>query len=154
MTRQTSRPAAAGLTREERTELLSRAGAADVVTLADRVLAGVGDDAVHLTRPPQVGIVVAQVREPLAGHRFLFIDVLTTQAELELDGHLGWAMRTGEDRRAALAQAVCDAEAARGGPHARAVEDLALATRDRLADRRAEEWERLVPTIVEFEEVP
>ncbi|MFC7403524.1 phosphonate C-P lyase system protein PhnG [Georgenia alba] len=142
------------LTREERTELLARAEAGAVVAIADRVTAGAGRDAVQVTRTPQVGTVVAQVREPLSRHRFILADVLTTQAEVSLDGHLGWALRMGEDRQAALAQAICDAEAERGGPQCAAIEDLARRTRAHLAEARAAEWARLVPTIVEFEEVP
>ncbi|AGP61058.1 phosphonate C-P lyase system protein PhnG [Streptomyces rapamycinicus] len=66
---------------------------------------------------PDVGCVTAQVREPVLEQRFLLGDVLACRAEVELAGHRGWAMRLGDDRAAALAAAVLDAEAQSGrGP--------------------------------------
>ncbi|GAA0902865.1 phosphonate C-P lyase system protein PhnG [Pseudonocardia zijingensis] len=139
------------VTREERAGLLALARAEELVGLADACLA---DGAVpRVLRAPEVGCVATQVREPIAGDRFLLGDVLAVQAEVELGGSRGWSMRLGDDRVAALAAAICDAEVEAG--RARADEVLALCERvaAREAAAEAEEWAQLAPTVVEFEEL-
>jgi alpha-D-ribose 1-methylphosphonate 5-triphosphate synthase subunit PhnG len=104
------------LSREERCALLAEARPAELQALADACLA---DDAeVRVLLAPEVGCVTAQVREPVAGHRFQLGDVLACRAEVELAGQRGWAMRLGDDRVATLAAAVLDAEAEAGRPGA------------------------------------
>lgn len=139
-------------TREARTELLCSAEREAIIAIADDILAG--DVAMTVTRRPESGGVVAQVREPIARQRFLLADVLVTQAEVMLDGHAGWAMRMGEDREATLAQAVCDAEVERSGPATERVLALATSTRERLVAERVARWSQLEQTVVEFEEIP
>lgn len=140
---------------EELSELLSLADPQALVEVANQCLAEATLTGATLTvvRGPEVGTVATQVREPIAGTRFLLADVLVSSAEVTLDGTPGWAMRLGADRPAALAQAICAAELARNGRLAehlqRLCSDIAT-TRD--LDRAAE-WERLAPTVVEFEEV-
>ncbi|MGH3984780.1 MAG: phosphonate C-P lyase system protein PhnG, partial [Pseudonocardiaceae bacterium] len=96
-------------TREQRAALLAAAEPAELIALADELLAD-GDDAEVLVAP-EVGCVTAQVREPVAAQRFLLGDVLTVRAEVAVGGIRGWAMRLGDDRAAVLAAAVCDARA-------------------------------------------
>jgi alpha-D-ribose 1-methylphosphonate 5-triphosphate synthase subunit PhnG len=62
-------------------------------------------------------------------------------------------MRLGDDRTAALAAAICDAEVQAGRPRAADVVDLCgrVAAREAAAD--AQEWARIAPTVVEFEEL-
>jgi alpha-D-ribose 1-methylphosphonate 5-triphosphate synthase subunit PhnG len=137
--------------REERAGLLALARTEELVGLADACLAdGV---APRVLRAPEVGCVATQVTEPVAGERFLLGDVLAVQAEVELGGARGWAMRLGDDRVAALAAAICDAEVQAGRP--RTADVLALcgrvAAREAAAD--ADEWAQLAPTVVEFEEL-
>ena len=136
--------------REELSELLSLADPQALVEAANQCIT---EATLTVVRGPEVGTVATQVREPIAGTRFLLADVLVSSAEVTLDGTPGWAMRLGADRPAALAQAICDAELARDGRLAehlhRLCSDIAT-TRD--LDRAAE-WERLAPTVVEFEEV-
>jgi alpha-D-ribose 1-methylphosphonate 5-triphosphate synthase subunit PhnG len=141
---------AGGMTAERRCELLALAGSAELAELADECLAGAR---VRVLVAPQVGCVSTQVREPVAGHRFLLGDVLACRAEVELDGRRGWAMRLGEDRAAVLAAAVLDAAAGAGGPAAGRIAELCrrVARRERLALDR--EWAELAPTVVEFEEL-
>lgn len=143
------------LSLEEINQNLAVAPTAEVTGLADRILATAGDEGaqVHVVRSPEVGAVVSQVREPLAKKRFILADVQVVQAEVELCGHRGWAMRMGSDRQAALAGAVCEAEYRRLGPHSGRVASLAAQVRERRERERADRWQRLVPTIVEFEEV-
>lgn len=137
--------------REEYAELLALADADQLIGLADAVLGGCAR--LEVTRAPETGSVVAVVREPVSGHRFQLADVVVSTAEVELDGNAGWSMRPGAHRQAALAQAICEAELARGGEYApgvaRLCESVALARRS----AREAEWARLRTTIVEFEEV-
>jgi alpha-D-ribose 1-methylphosphonate 5-triphosphate synthase subunit PhnG len=135
----------------ERAELLAVADAAEVVTLAESCLVEFGDPV--LLGPPEVGLVVMQVREPVCAERFHLGEVVVTRAEVEIAGARGWAMRLGDDRVATLAAAVCDAVAAAGGALAADVEQLCAATQLRRAERQAVEWDAIAPTIVSFEEL-
>jgi alpha-D-ribose 1-methylphosphonate 5-triphosphate synthase subunit PhnG len=107
----------------------------------------------RLTGEPTVGTVPLCVREPVVGERFLLVDVLVTQAEVDHRAERGWAMRLGDDKAAAVAAAICDAEAASGGGLLNEIDALCLATERTLAQRDAAEWAELVPTEVRFEEL-
>ena len=139
------------LDRAQRCGLLAEAESDELLVLADTCLAGGAE--VRVLVAPEVGCVSTQVREPVAGERFLLGDVLACRAEVELAGHRGWAMRLGDDRAAVLAAAICDAEVEAG--RSRAADVLALCDRvaARLAEADAAEWARLAPTVVEFEEL-
>ncbi|MHA6625427.1 phosphonate C-P lyase system protein PhnG [Pseudonocardia sichuanensis] len=135
---------------ERRAELLAVATRDDLVALADRITA---DAACRVERGPEVGMVVLEVREPVAGERFHLTEVLVTEARVSVDGAPGWAMRTGDDRLAALAAAVCDAAAEAGHALAPEVERLCAETADRQAAETAAELARVAPTAVAFEEL-
>ncbi|MGW4486592.1 phosphonate C-P lyase system protein PhnG [Amycolatopsis sp. NPDC004368] len=139
------------LGREERCGLLAEAEPGELRALADACLADGTDVRVLLT--PEVGTVSTQVREPVAGDRFLLGDVLACRAEVELAGHRGWAMRLGDDRAAVLAAAVLDAEVEAGRAHASEVDELCREVARRLVEREEREWAELAPTVVEFEEL-
>ena len=109
--------------------------------------------AFQITRAPATGVLVGQVREPIASQRFIAGGLVASTAEVVLGYATGWGMRLGDDRAAALSQAVLDAEVLRGGDRTAEIVELALATDERLRAERAAEWERLTPTIVEFEEI-
>ncbi len=151
------------LTAGRRAELLAAAEDSDLVELAERCLQaasdGVPSDAPDdapdtiVIEPPTVGTVPLCVREPVVGERFILADVLATQAEVEHRGHRGWAMRLGDSATAALAAAICDAEAASGAGLAREVDLLCRRTERNLADQAASEWEELARTEVRFEEL-
>ncbi|MEV0621391.1 phosphonate C-P lyase system protein PhnG [Nonomuraea sp. NPDC050404] len=147
-----SAPMSGGMTREDVCSELNQLESAEVIALAAACVGDGGD--LVVTRPPTVGTVVTQVREPVAEQRFILADVLACQAEVTLRGHQGWAMRMGSDRLATLAAAICAAEYEGDGPLATEVVALCRAGRRRREDERAAEWERLSPTIVEFEEIP
>ena len=93
---------------------LNQADPGDVIALASQCLAD--DPDVTVTKPPQVGVVVAQVREPVAEQRFLLGDVMASQAEVRRRGVYGWAMRLGSDTLATLGAAVLAAEYTADGP--------------------------------------
>lgn len=140
--------------RERLGELLGASTSEAVTALADLCLADVPEDLVRIIRPAEVGVVATQVRDPLGHDRFLQADLLVTSAEVEVAGTRGWAMRSGEDLPGAMAQAVCDAEIARRGPHYPRIAAHCREVAEALAEQRAAEWSRLAPTIVEFEEIP
>ncbi len=141
----------APLTTGRRAELLAVADESELVALADRCLAAAPET--RVVEPPTVGTIPLCVREPVVGERFILADVLATQAEVEHRGHRGWAMRLGEDPAAALAAAICDAEAASGAGLAQEVDLLCRRTeRDRAAGA-AREWAELARTEVRFEEL-
>lgn len=139
------------LSREQRCALLAEAEREELVSLADECLAD--GAAVRVLIAPEVGAVAAQVREPVLAERFLLGDVLACRAEVELAGQRGWSMRLGDDRVAALAAAVLDAEAEAARPRSADVLRLCHRVAGRLAEREAAEWAELAPTIVEFEEL-
>lgn len=139
------------LSRARRCELLALAEPDELRSLADACLADGVEVRILVT--PEVGVVSAQVREPVAQERFLLGDVLACRAEVELAGHRGWAMRLGDDRAAVLAAALLDAEVQAGRSHAADVDRLCHIVAVRQAEREAREWAELAPTIVEFEEL-
>ena len=139
------------MNREERAGWLAVATPEELVELADRCLADGVRPVVSL--PPEVGCVAVQVREPVGRERFLLGDVLACRAEVELDGVRGWSMRLGDDRAAALAAAVCDAEVEAGRPAAAAVLELCRRVAARAAAAERAEWAALAPTVVAFEEL-
>ncbi|MGN6125363.1 MAG: phosphonate C-P lyase system protein PhnG [Humibacter sp.] len=131
---------------------LNQADAGEVIALASLCLAD--DPELTVTRPPATGVVVTQVRDVVAEERFILGDVMVTQAEVQRRGAFGWAMRLGSDRMAALSAAILEAEWVAAGPRATEIEELVERTIEARRLARAEEWERLAPSIVEFEEIP
>lgn len=136
-------------TRGRRAELLAVADAGEIVAMAERLLAEGHEPLV--VAGPETGMVVLQVREPVAEERFHLGEVLVTTAEVALDGHRGWCMRLGEDREATLAGALLDAAAE--GDHRAEVEALCAAAAAQAAERAGAEWAELAPTEVRFEEL-
>lgn len=137
--------------REQRCALLAIAEPADLIELADRVLAEVGDPTILVA--PQVGAIATQVREPVGRERFFLGDVLSCRAEVELAGARGWAMRLGEDRAAVLAAAILDAAVQVDETAAAAVDELCTNVATRRDELERAEWAQIQPTIVEFEEL-
>ncbi|KIF72855.1 phosphonate metabolism protein PhnG [Streptomyces sp. 150FB] len=141
------------LTREQRSELLAAADHEEIVPLAERLVAeGVTSD-LTVVRPPEVGMVVLQVREPVEESRFYLGEVLVTECSVEIAGVPGWAMRAGDDRVAALAAALLDAVAAARLPALAEIDALCGRIADRQAGRDAAEWVEIRSTTVSFEEL-
>ncbi|MGE0732214.1 MAG: phosphonate C-P lyase system protein PhnG [Acidimicrobiia bacterium] len=136
---------------EQRAGLLALAPPERLRALADDVLATAPPPT--LLDGPVVGTAPLEVREPVERTRFGLIDVLVTRAEVDLDGHRGWAMRLGDDRATTLAAALCDAEVRRSGPCAGAVLDLCNDVALEAVARKTQQWAELEPTIVHFEEL-
>lgn len=139
------------ITRAERTELLSAADPDELRSTAEQCLSVLG--APTVVRPPETGVIVLQVREPVVGDRFQLGEFVTTQAEVVLAGAPGWSCRPGTDRVASLAAAVCDAAADASDDTAPIVDELLRRTTAHLAHDADAARRRLAPTVVEFEEL-
>lgn len=140
-------------TRERRAELLSAATADELTALAERLVAS-GSVEPTVVKAPKTGLVVMQVREPVAHERFFLGEVLVTECTVDVDGALGWAMREGDNRVAALAAAVLDAVVAADHPMTADVEQLCRRVAARREAARAAEWDEIAATVVEFEDLP
>ena len=93
--------------REGRSSLLAQANTDELTSLVDRLLEEAElSSQLRIVRSPHTGTVQFQVREPVCEERFYLADVVVTVAEVAIGNHLGWAMRVGTDRRAALAAAI------------------------------------------------
>ncbi|MBB5935474.1 phosphonate C-P lyase system protein PhnG [Streptomyces zagrosensis] len=141
------------LTRERRCELLAAAEHDEIVPLAERLLTEGAFPRPTVVKPPEVGMVVLQVREPVEETRFYLGEVLVTECSVEVDGVPGWCMREGDDRVAALAGALLDAVAAAGLPARTDIDSLCAAIAERRAAEDAAEWADVTATTVNFEEL-
>ena len=141
------------LSRDRRAELLAAAAHDEVVPLAERLLAAGTLGEPLVVHAPETGMVMLQVREPVAEERFYLGEVLVTRCTVEVAGSAGWCMRGDGDRVAALAGALLDAAAAAGLPEASDIEDVCLRVADRRTAEDAAEWSELAPTTVKFEEL-
>lgn len=119
-----------------RCEDLAAADADALETLADRILAvspdvrvDVGPEAV--SAPLRLEVPAAERTTAVIGH------VALTRCTVRLGGTRGDGLRQGRDLRGALAAAVCDAEADRGGPLAAEVAELCRSARARRRERAA-----------------
>jgi phosphonate C-P lyase system protein PhnG len=144
--------------RERRSELLARATPELVRELAEQAL-GLTEVSKELTvtQPPQTGLVMMQVREPVCKERFYLGEVVTTRAEVALGETRGWSMRLGSDKQTALGAAICDVVAELGDARtdglATQIEALCDRTEYRLSQESALEWSEIAKTIVDFEEL-
>ncbi|GAA3657917.1 hypothetical protein GCM10022224_021450 [Nonomuraea antimicrobica] len=141
------------MTREERAGLLAAATPDELLPLAERLLRSGDLGEPTVLHPPEVGMVMLTVREPVAEERFHLGEVLVTSCTVEVAGAAGWCMRGGDDRVAALAAALLDAAAAAGLPAAGDVRALCEAVAERRAREDAAEWAEVSRTRVAFEEL-
>jgi alpha-D-ribose 1-methylphosphonate 5-triphosphate synthase subunit PhnG len=141
------------LSREERAELLAAATSDELVPLAERLLRAGDLGEPSVVHPPEVGMVMMTVREPVAEERFHLGEVLVTRCTVEVAGAAGWSMRGGDDRVAALVAVLLDAAAVVGLPSAAEVGLLCSAVAERRAREDAAEWAEVSATRVAFEEL-
>jgi alpha-D-ribose 1-methylphosphonate 5-triphosphate synthase subunit PhnG len=140
--------------RNRRTELLAASQSQEVRQLAEtflneRVIA----EELHVICPPEIGMVMMQVREPVCRERFHLGEVVVTRAEVAIAGFRGWAVRAGSDRETALAAALLDACAEYDSEMANQVTELCDLTAGRIATDERSEWQELLATAVAFEEL-
>lgn len=142
------------VTRNQRTELLARAESDDIRKLAEDFLSHRHiHDELQIVYPPEVGMVMMQVREPVCKERFHLGEVVVTRAEVAVGSARGWAMRAGTDRETTLAAALLDACAEYSSELAEAVHELCRQAENRLALQEQQEWAELRATAVNFEEL-
>ncbi|HWV86284.1 MAG TPA: phosphonate C-P lyase system protein PhnG [Capillimicrobium sp.] len=137
------------MTPERRYEGLAIAPEREREALADRILAGAP---VEVVAGPEVA--TAAVRLPVPGTDATMVAgrVVVTTCTVRVAGVRGDGAVAGRRPRGALAAAVCDAEAERGGPLADAVEALVLAAEAARADALAAEAEAVALTRLDGEE--
>lgn len=141
------------LTREQRCDLLAAAEHAEIVPLAEQLVADGAAPRPTVVKPPETGMVVLQVREPVEESRFYLGEVLVTECAVEVAGVPGWSMREGDDRVAALAAALLDAVAAAGLPATTEIDALCARIAERRARQDENEWAEIRSTTVAFEEL-
>lgn len=135
------------MTAEARLEALARAPDEDLEGLADRIISG--GATVAVLAGPEVS--TAPLRLPVPGTRGTFVvgrAVLSTCA-VSVGGARGDGVVQGRALRPALAAAICDAEAERGGPLAADVEQLAAAAEAAHRSALAEEGRRVALTRID-----
>ena len=147
------------VSRDRRAELLAVAEPKAIQQLASRALelSSVSDSLV-VTKAPETGLIMMQVREPVCKERFYLAEVVATRAEVLLHDQTGWAIRMGTDRPTALGAAILDAicEVAID-KHIeyvelhRSIAELCAQTIDEQAEAKAAEWNEVSKTIVNFE---
>jgi alpha-D-ribose 1-methylphosphonate 5-triphosphate synthase subunit PhnG len=120
--------AAPKLAAEPRLEGLAMCHPEALEALADDVLATAGVEIVH---GPEVAVAPLRVPGAEGAGGIVVGRVPVTRCTLELEGVRGDAIFPGRAIRAALAAAVLDAEAERGGPAAVEVEAMARAALER-----------------------
>lgn len=120
-------------TAEERFEALAHAELGTVEALADAILAD--GASVQVVEGPLVGAAPVRVPLPGTGGTVVAGRVVLTRCRVEVEGTRGDAIVPGRAPNAALAAAICDAEAERGGPRAGEVEGLAAAAVRRRRER-------------------
>lgn len=117
------------ITSEERYEAFSFADGDELERIADLVLVTAK---VRVTGGPEVATAPLRVGVPGTDATAVIGHAALTTCNVVVDGVRGDGCRPGRDLRGALAAAVCDAEAERGGRHAGAIDAL---VRDVLAAR-------------------
>lgn len=137
--------------RDRRAAALAVAEPTELADLAEQLLARLGPPTV--TRTPETGLVMMQVREPVRRERFHVGEVVVSRAEVEWGGEIGWSARVGSDREAALSAALCDAAAEIDPVAAEQVAELCDRTSTRRRAVAAREWRELAATRVRFEEL-
>mgnify|MGYP003342687833 FL=1 len=128
-----------------------------LVELGEQCLAsGTLRSSLVVTQPPACGTVMVQVREPVRRERFYLGEILVTRCEVRLGTERGWAMIDGDEPRAALAAALCDAisrtTAEEFAPLRQAIDDLCRETREYLSAQDQRRWDQIADTRVRFEE--
>jgi alpha-D-ribose 1-methylphosphonate 5-triphosphate synthase subunit PhnG len=146
----TQQPEGDVLTREERFEAIALAEEGPLVALADTVLGG---HEVRVLRPPAGGAVMMRAIETAEGSTFNLGEVAVTEAEVEVAGERGYCVVMGFAPAKALAGAVIDA-AAEAGIAREPIEEFLRAAVAAKMRADAEEWARLAPTRVQFDEIP
>ena len=131
------------MTPERRCEALGEAPEPLLERLADTILESAP---VQVVAGPEVASAAVRLPVPGTGSTFVVGHVVVTTCQVELEGTRGDGMVQGRALRAALAAAICDAEAERGGPMTEAVEALVEDVERDRGERLAEEARAVAAT--------
>ena len=135
--------------RSDRFELIADCDGATLARFANDVLED--DPPLAVRQEPRPQLVMQQVVEPVERRPFNLGEVVVAPAEVELDGHRGFARLPGKAERAALSGAIVDAAVAGGHRLTEAITTtLADVAADRAASRR-QAWAESKHTTVDFE---
>jgi alpha-D-ribose 1-methylphosphonate 5-triphosphate synthase subunit PhnG len=140
------------VTTTRRSSLLAQAPSDDLIHLADTILGELAHT-VSVVRPPEVGLRMFQVREPIERIRFNLAEVMVTEAEVMVGASPGWAVRLGNDREATLAAAILDGFAAAAGEWATEIDALCSEVERRIQSEKEAVRREVAPTEVRFEEL-
>ena len=140
--------------RNRRFSILAQATdpATPLLDLAERVLAESGAEVAVVT-PPQVGMVMLRLREPVDGTVFNAGEVLVTEARVTLGVHDGYALRLGRAPELTLAAALLDAAVEGAHPLTPAIEAALGACEEAEQARQLAAWREVAPTRVAFDEM-
>lgn len=146
------------LSREQRTELLAIADSDALQLLADRALKYTFvSESLVITKKPETGLVMMQVREPVCMERFYLGEIAATRAEVLIDKEKGWAIRLGTDKAAVLGAAILDAVCEINNEYLSELQNdvftLCVETARIESNSAFNEWNEIFPTIVNFEEL-
>lgn len=141
---------AVSLDRERRLEAISLASLDVLEPLADEVLETLD---VEVSRGPSVGLLMVRVEEPSERLRFNFTEVTVSEAEVTAAGQRGYAMVLGRAPEKALAGAILDLALETEHPASSAIERALQSALAGEAERQREDWARVAPTRVRFEEM-
>ncbi len=140
--------------RNRRFSILAQAAdpATPLLDLAEQVLTVSGADVAVVT-PPQVGMVMLRLREPVDGTVFNAGEVLVTEARVTLGVHDGYALRLGRAPELTLAAALLDAAVEGAHPLTPAIEAALGACEEAEQARQLAAWREVAPTRVAFDEM-
>jgi hypothetical protein len=86
------------ISREQRTEILASADPDSIQRLSEIALSyAFVSESLVVTKKPETGLVMMQVREPVCKERFYLGEIAATRAEVLVNNEKGWAIRLGTD---------------------------------------------------------
>ncbi len=146
------------ISREQRTELLASADPDSIQRLAETALSYTFvSESLVVTKKPETGLVMMQVREPVCKERFYLGEIAATRAEVLVNNEKGWAIRLGTDKAtvlgAAILDAICEISHEELSELQTDVLILCIETARVEAISAIHEWNEISPTIVNFEEL-
>ena len=136
--------------RERRLEGIAFAESDVLIDLADQVLETLD---VTVTRGPTVGLLAVRVEEPFERLPFNFTEVTVSEAEVNANGHRGYAMVLGRDPEKALAGAIVDLAIECDHSTRSDIEAELTAALESEGERFRAEWSRVGATRVNLEEM-
>lgn len=100
---------------------------------------------------PAAGLVMNRMRDTAQKMQFYLGEVLVTECKVQISGHLGLGILTGDDEQAAMDLAIIDAAFAAQLEITRPWIELLEAEELRISERRAKEEARILETRVDFQ---